>query len=108
MIVKVALAPANTVWELKLVVGLITGGEATAGEMAAQNSAVPKSKRQFNFISILVSTLPKENPQKDFNKSEKIFGPRLNDSLGGFAKRSRKTNAHPPARIDAASACSRY
>ena len=35
VIVKVALEPANTVWELKLVVGLITGGEATAGEMAA-------------------------------------------------------------------------
>ena len=91
MTVKVALEPANTVWELKLVVGLITGGEATAGEMAAQNSAVPESKRQFNFISILVSTLPKENPPQDFKKSEKSFGPRLNDSLGGCANPQGKS-----------------
>ena len=41
---KVALAPANTDWELKLELGVMTGGEAMAGEMAAQNSAVAESK----------------------------------------------------------------
>ena len=39
MIVKVALAPANTDWELKLVLGLMTGREA----MAAQGSRIAAS-----------------------------------------------------------------
>jgi hypothetical protein len=41
--VKVARASTNTVWELKLELGLMTGGEATAGEMATQNSRITAS-----------------------------------------------------------------
>jgi hypothetical protein len=42
VIVKVALAPTNTDWELKLELGVMTGGEA-AGEMAAQASRIAAS-----------------------------------------------------------------
>ena len=50
VIVKVALAPANTDWELKLELGLTTGGEA----MAAQCSRMEARKSGIEFVFIVL------------------------------------------------------